>query len=237
VDEFLRQKNPTEWHRAVSLIGYRLDEYSIHNKLAFNGESVHTVRCTGLKVVIPNFKLSEIPFKTTISSGRILPGSFRLETPSKVRWCPDNAASGERGIAGVVRFEPALDSSSDRVQYEIVYKTKDAYMLTKKQLDELLTEGIGTDDPFLTSGREFASREITHPVERLKLRVEFPPKYPVNKPQPSVYFGAEQRSEGLKIPPDSFTFIDNNAILEVYRPLLFHRYAIAWEVPTSLAGA
>lgn len=237
VDEFLRQKNPTAWQRAVSLIGYRLDEYSIHNKLAPNGESVHTMKCTGLKVIIPNLRLSEIPFKATTTSGRILRSSFHLNSTSNARWCPDNAASGARAIVGVIRFDPALDSSSDLVTYEIAYKTKDAYMLTKKQLDEFIKNGTEAEDPFLTSGREFASREITHPVEKFKLRIEFPRQYPVNDPQPSVYFGAERRTEGLKIPPDSFTFIDNNAILEVNRPLIFHRYAIAWEVPTSLERA
>lgn len=237
VDEFLRQKNPAEWHRAASLIGYHFDELSIHHKLALDGESVHTMKGTGLKVVIPNFRLSEIPFRTITTSGSILEGSFCLNSTSNVRWCPDNAASGARAIVGVIRFEPALDSSSAMVMYEIACKTKNAYMLTKKQLDELIKEGVEAEDPFLTSGREFVSKEIIHPVEKLRLRIEFPRQYPVNDPQPCVYFGAEQRTEGLKIPPDSFTFIDNNAVLEVNRPLMFHRYAIAWEVPTSLERA
>jgi hypothetical protein len=128
-----------------------------------------------------------------------------------------------------MRFEPALDCESKIVNYSFSIRTQNAYMLSKKQLAKQFPEG--SDDPFLAAGQEFVSKDIPFAIELFKLQVEFPDGYQVN-PQSVVYFGRESRKEGLKIPPDSFHFNGNKAILEVHRPLLYHRYAITWELPS-----
>jgi len=234
IDEFLRQKNPMQWQRAISLMGYHFDEYSVHNKLYLNGEAEHSCSLIGLKVDIPDLRVSEITHDFRITSGHIVEGTFKLEGPDYVGWCRDNSISGKQAEVGVVRFSPPLDNHSRITNYSFHLKTQNAYMLTAKQLSELLPEG--TDDLFLASGREFASKDIPFPLEKFRLHVEFPVAYPVN-PQPAVYFGTERRNEGLKVPPDSYSFDGSNAILEVRRPLIYHRYAITWELPSQLPGA
>lgn len=231
VDEFLRQKNPTQWQRAINLMGYHFDEYSVHNKLYLNGEAEHSCSLIGLKVDIPDLRVSEITHDFRITSGHIVEDTFKLDGPDYVEWCRDNSTSGEQAEVGVVRFSPPLDDHSNITTYNFNLKTQNSYMLTKKQLSELLPEG--TDDPFLASGREFASKDIPFPLEKFRLHVEFPTGYQVN-PQPAVYFGTEPRHEGLKMPPDSYSFDGSNAILEVRRPLIYHRYAITWELPSHL---
>lgn len=231
VDKFLRQKDPTQWQRAVSLMGYHFEEYFVYNKIYLNGEAEHNWSLTGLKVDIPDLTLPEITHDFRITSGNIVAGLFRLDGPDYITWCRDNATSSESAEVGVVRFTPPLHKDSNITSYAFSIKTKNAYMLTKQQLDELPPEA--TDDVFLASGLEFASKDIPFPIEVFKLYVEFPAEYQVN-PQPAVYYGREPRNEGLKRPPDSFSFEENVARLEVLRPLVYHRYAITWELPYNL---
>ncbi len=229
VDEFLRQKIPAQWHRAVSLMGYRFEGYHVHNKLHQNGEAEHELNLTGLKIMIPDLRISEITHDFSITSGTIVEGTFRLNGPTYARWVRDSAKSGNHAEVGVVRFDPPLDDKSPLTNYDFSFKTKDAYVLNKGQLAQLMAEG--SDDILLQAGLEFASKEIAFPVELFKIHMEFPTGFQVN-PQASVYFGTEIRNEGLKIPPDSFDIEGYNAILKVRRPLMYHRYAITWEVPT-----
>lgn len=231
IDEFLQQKNPIQWQRAVSLLGYHFDEYRIYNKINLNGEAEHVCSFRGLKVDIPDLKVSEIPHDFRMTSGKIISGSFKLQGPDYLVWCRDDSTSGELAEVGVVRFTPPLNNQSAITNYTFSLRTQNAYMLTNEQLAEQFPEG--SDDSFLSSGQEFASKDIPCPIEIFKLQIEFPAGYQVN-PQPIVYFGTEPRKEGLKMPPDSFLFDGNTATLEVHRPLIYHRYAITWELPTWL---
>lgn len=136
VDEFLRQKNPIQWQRAVSLIGYHFDEYSVYNKLYLNGEAEHRCSFVGLKVDIPELRVSEIPHDFRMTSGKIVKDSFQLVGPDYLAWCRDDTTSGERAEVGVVRFSPPLDSQSRMTNYNFSLRTQNAYMLTEKQLTE-----------------------------------------------------------------------------------------------------
>ncbi len=230
VDNFLRQKNPVQWQRVVSLMGYRFDEYYVQNKLHMDGRAEHELCLTGLKVMIPDLRQSEITHDFRITSGNIVEGSFQLNGPECATWIRDNSMSGPSAEVGVVRFDPPLDNRSGMINYGFTLQTRNAYTMSKEELDRLIESG--TDDVFLQGGLEFALKEIAWPIEVFKLHMEFPPDYPVN-PRPRVYFGTEARPGGLKIPPDNFTFDGCNAILEVHRPLMYHRYAVVWEVPIS----
>ena len=234
VDEFLRQKNPVQWQRAVNLMGYKFDEYYVYNKLHLDGKAEHQLHLTGLKIMIPDLRLSEITHEFRITSGNIVEDTFKPQGPEYAEWIRDNATSGTSAEVGVMRFEPPLDNQSSMTNYSFSLQTKNAYIMSKEQLEQLVEQG--TDDVFLRRGLEFASKEIAWPIEVFKIHMEFPHNYQVS-PQPSVYFGAELRNEGLKMPPDSFTFDGQNAILEVRRPLMYHRYAITWEVPVLTTTA
>ena len=231
VDKFLRQKDPTQWQRAVGLMGYYFEQYFVYNKIYLNGEAEHFCSFEGLKVDIPYLTVTEVTHDFKITSGNIVADSFQLDGPDYVTWCRDNATSGETAEIGLVQFTPPLSRESTITNYSFRVKTKNAYMLIKQQLNELPPEA--TEDVFLASGLEFASKEIAFPIELFKLYVEFPAEYPVN-PQPAVYYGREPRSDGLKRPPDKFSFEGNVAKLEVLRPLMYHRYAITWELPRNL---
>ena len=231
VDEFLRQKSPAQFKRAVELMGFQYDEYSVYNKIFLNGEAEHTCSYKGLKVTIPELRISELTHDFTTTSGNIISGSFQLEGPDYINWRKDSAKSGERAEVGVVRFNPPIDNNSSPVNYTFNLKTNNAYMLTRDQLSKIPAEEI--DDPLIAAGLEFASREVSFPVETFKLSVEFPAEYQV-EPKPVVYFGMETRSDGLKIPPDSFNIEGNIAILQVRKPRIYYRYAIAWKLPEKL---
>ncbi len=231
VDEFLQQKMPMQWKRAVELIGCHFEEYSVYQKLYLNGEAEHTCSYKGLKIDIPDLRKTEQTHGFTITSGNIIKGSFQLKGPKYATWRRDSAKSGKRAEVGVVQFNPPLDRNSSPADYQIIFKTKNSTVLTRKELMKIPPEEA--DDIFLSAGLEFASREMTYPVERFTLCMKFPPGYQVN-PKPVAYFGMEARGDGIKIPPDNFSFKNNVAILEVRKPRLYYKYAITWEVPQKL---
>lgn len=232
VDEFLRQKSPTQWKRAVNLMGFKFTSYDGYSKLHGNGETEHRCSYRGLNVTIPDLRKSEIAHGFKVSSGHIIPGSFELVAPQSMTWRRDGSQSGEKAEVGVVRFDPLIDNlTTSPTDYTFNFRTQGAYVLTKSQLSEL--PFVDIDDPFLEAGLEFASREITYPMEIFKLSVEFPAGYPVS-PKPVAYFGIEPRSDGLKMPPDIFSFENNIAKLEVRKPRIYYRYAITWELPSEL---
>lgn len=234
VDEFLRQKMPTQWKRAIELMGYHFEEYYVRHKLYFNGEAEHTYSYRGLKVDIPDSRKTEQTHDFTITSGNIVEGSLKLDGPDYASWHRDNAKSGKRAEVGLVQFDPPLDHQSSPTDYTLSLKTKHAYMLTQRELSQIPPEEA--DDLFLAAGLEFASRVIPFPVETFRLCVEFPAGYQVN-PKPATYFGTERRSDGLKIPPDSFSFENNIAMLEVRKPRIYYKYAITWQLPERLPEA
>jgi len=234
VDEFLRQKMPTQWKRAIELMGYHFEEYYVRHKLYLNGEAEHTYLYRGLKVDIPDFRKTEQTHDFTITSGNIIEGSLKLDGPDCASWHRDNAKSGEQAEVGLVQFDPPLEYQSSPTDYTLSLKTKHAYMLTQSELLQLPPEEA--DDPFLAAGFEFASRVISFPTETFRLCVEFPAGYQVN-PKPAAYFGTEPRSDGLKIPPDSFSFENNIATLEVRKPRIYYKYAITWQLPEKLPEA
>lgn len=79
VDKFLRQKDPTQWQRAVSLMGYHFEEYSVYNKIYPNGEAEHSWTIKGPKVDIPNLTVPEITHDFRITSGNIDVNPMKLE--------------------------------------------------------------------------------------------------------------------------------------------------------------
>ena len=231
VDEFLRQKSPAQWKRAVDLMGYHFAECHVGHKFDLRGEGEHSMSFRGLKIGIPDLQQSEITHEFSTTSGAIVADSFHLEPSNGISWHRNNAKSGSRAEAGVVRFDPPLDCNRAPVDYSFSLRTENAYMLTKSQLSKLPIKDV--DNVFLAAGLEFASRVISCPIEKFVLSVEFPPGYRVN-PKAATYFGTERRNDGLRMPPDDFSFDGKTAVLYVRRPRLYYQYAIYWELPDEL---
>ena len=150
-DEFLQQKNPTQWKRAVSLMGYKFEKYYVHNKLNIDGTAEHKLQLTGLKVMIPDLRISEITHEFRITSGNIEEGTFDLQGPVNAKWFRDNSTSGPSAEVGVVRFDPPLDDSKSIVNYSFTLRTRNAYNMLFSQLAE-------TDRSALPNAVEYSSR-------------------------------------------------------------------------------
>ncbi len=227
VRDFLWQKRPSTWARSVEQTGYHFKSCKIHTILDSKGNTDYQLSFTGLTVDSSASTLSEITHDYRLTQGAIISGSFKVNGKG-VTWIRNPDDCGKRSEGGVVRFRKPIRKGNPPVDYSVQLKTIKAYALNMKDLMKLRPEE--RDDPMLSIGYEYASREIAVPMEEFTIVVEFPKEFDID-PQPMAFFGSEKRDDGFVIPPDSFTFCNNVAKLVVNMPRMNYKYAIAWKVP------
>lgn len=228
VEEFLLQKDPEGFRRAREMIGYSFANCVWKHKIYPNGVAEHEYSYYGLKVDVPNFRLTQVTHTCGFSSGSFT--SFEPRLNSGATWKPDNTRSTERAKHGLVSFDPPLELSSDPMDYSFKAQTKGAYILHRKDLKKLPEDQ--KDNPVLSAGREYHCGNIAWPMDAFHLSMEFPKGYNL-LPMARAYCGAEPRSDAIRIPPDTFDFANNVATLTISRPMFNFRYCIEWEVPES----
>lgn len=225
VKEFLVQREPEWWKRAVADAGFYFERYDLKHRIHPDGTA--DLDCSvKLRVNIPEFKLPQVTHEFLNSSGLIT--DFAPPDRPQAKW--KEIASSDRARVGVVQFEPAREKGRS-VSYQFKMRTQGAYILTREDMRNLPPEEL--DDPFLASGREFASRQVVFPIELLTISVAFPEGYPV-RPEAVAYFGGQLRTDVLSNPPNEFTFENGVATLTVLKPKPNFDYSITWEIPEKM---
>lgn len=227
VREFLLQQEPEGWQHAVEDAGFYFESYELRHEIHPDGAADHNFQMT-LRVAIPEFKVPQVTHDFQNTSGLIT--DFAPPDEPQVKW--KEIASSDRARLGVVQFEPAREKGNS-ISYGFKMRTQGAYVLTRDDIRNVPPEEL--DDPFLASGREFASRKVATPIELLTLSVVFPDGYVV-RPQPVAYFGAQLRTDALSSPPNVFTFEGNVATLRLFKPKQNFEYSITWEIPEKMTG-
>lgn len=228
VEEFLLQKDPQGFRRAREMTGYHFTSCIGKHKAHLDGTAEHEYSYFGLKIDVPDFRLTQVRHNFTFSSGEFT--SFAPQVGRRATWIPDPTRSTKRAKVGVVSFKPPLQFNGKPIDYSFKAATKGAYVLHKKELKNIPEDQ--RDNPLLAAGYEYHCSDIGWSVDTFSLSMEFPQGYPVI-PVARAYCGAELRSEGIRIPPDEFNFINNMATLTVSKPIFNFRYCIEWEVPES----
>jgi len=225
VKDFLVGKDHQEWERAVEAIGYHFETCQSKQKILADGTANHEYSFDGLTVDVEAFELPQLTHTFNFSSGEVLE-DFGPPSGNGASWTSTRSTRHER--FGVVHFDQSL-KKDDKISYSISMKTKGAFVLSRSELENVPREELD-NDPLLAAGYEYTSRTTVHPARTLVLSTEFPDGYPVT-PSPAAFLGGERRDDGLRIPPDSFAFENNIAILTINEPKLHYRYAIIWEIP------
>lgn len=228
VGEFLLQKDPKGFRHAREMTGYHFASYVAKHKIYLDGTAEHDYSYIGLKIDVPDFKLTQLTHNFRFSSGEFT--SFEPQLDSRAAWKEDGTRCTKRAKVGVVSFEPPLQFNDEPINYSFKAGTKGAYMLCKNDLKNIPEDQ--RDNPLLAAGHEFHCSDIPWSIDMFSLCVEFPKRYEV-LPVVRAYCGAERRSDGIRIPPDEFSFINNVAMLTVSKPIFNFRYCIEWEVPES----
>jgi hypothetical protein len=232
----LRPERELTWEADVNTFGFYFNVVNVHVHIYPDG---HSDNVWSYELVVTDQRhgiMSQEHFGGT-EVGRITKFRFKSSTSPmnriKCSWVPDELQCTARVFRGLVRFAPPLQMY-DRVVYKFKYKTWNGIVLTEKQRLATLSKGHGTGF-LLPFGKETVSMHVKYPSRKLKIRVDFPLGYPAT-PECVAYQLADrnftdQNPESIKIPPDTFTYAKDTAVLEVGMPLRDYRYAIAWKVP------